>query len=219
MNKNEILDAFKYRHACKAFDPSKKIPAEDFEFILETMRLSPSSFGLEPWKFLIIQEQADRKKFLPYTWGGQKQIPTSSHFVVCLAKKEYFMKHGSEYVTNFMKNIQKNPEDVLATRSQFYKNFQESDFGLLNDDRAMFDWACKQCYIALGNMMTAAAMIAIDSCPIEGFQKKELEQVLENDFNLNLSHYGLAYLLCFGYRINPPKAKTRQAIDQITEWI
>ena len=219
MNKKEILDAFMYRHACKEFDPEKTISPEDFDFILETMRLSPSSFGLEPWKFLIIQEQADRKKFLPNTWGGQKQIPTCSHFVVCLAKKEHFMKNGSDYVTNFMKNIQKTPEDMLVKRSQFYKNFQETGFDLLNNDRAMFDWACKQCYIALGNMMTAAAMIGIDSCPIEGFQRKELEQILDGDFNVNLSHYGLAYMLCFGYRVNPPKVKTRQTIDQVTEWV
>jgi len=219
MDKKEILDAFMYRHACKEFDPTKKISSEDFDFVLETMRLSPSSFGLEPWKFLIIQNQEDRMKFLPNTWGGQKQIPTCSHFVVCLAKKGHFMKNGSEYVINFMKNIQKTPEEMLIKRSQFYKNFQESDFDLLNDDRAIFDWACKQCYIALGNMMTAAAMIGIDSCPIEGFQRKELEQILESDFNVNLSHYGFAYMLCFGFRVNPPKVKTRQTIDQITEWV
>jgi nitroreductase len=219
MNKKEILDAYIYRHACKEFDPSKKISSEDFDFILETIRLSPSSFGLEPWKFLIIQNQTDREKFLANTWGGQKQIPTSSHFIACLARKKHFMKYDTEYIKNFMKNIQKNSDEVLAVRGEFYKNFQISDQDMVNDERALFDWACKQCYIALGNSMTAAAMVGIDSCPIEGFHKKKLEQVLEQNFKVNLDHFGLVYMVCFGYRINPPKDKTRQTIDQITEWI
>ena len=96
--------------------------------------------------------------------------------------------------------IQKNTDEVLTVRNQFYKNFQESDQNLLKDERTLFDWSCKQCYIALGNMLTAAAMIEIDSCPIEGFHKKELEQILENDLNVNLNQYGLAYMVCFGYR-------------------
>lgn len=219
MNKKEVLDAFKFRHACKEFDPTKKISAEDFEFILETIRLSPSSFGLEPWKFLIVQNQAAREKFLPNTWGGQKQIPTCSHFILCLAKKEHFMKYDSDYVTNFMKNVQKNPEDIIAKRSQFYKNFQESDFDLMDNERALFDWSCKQSYIALGNSMTSAALIGIDSCPIEGFQRKEVEQILAGNFDVDLTKYGLSYMVSFGYRINKPKEKTRQTIEQITEWV
>ena len=82
MDKQIILDAFMFRHACKEFDPKALIPEEDFLFILETARLSPSSFGFEPWQFLVVQDMNLRKKLLPHTWGGKTQIPSASHYLV-----------------------------------------------------------------------------------------------------------------------------------------
>lgn len=87
MDKNDILKAFMFRHACKEFDSAKKISREDFQFILETGRLSPSSFGLEPWHFLIIQKKELRETFAQVAWGGQKQFPTASHLLFTLVKK------------------------------------------------------------------------------------------------------------------------------------
>ena len=84
------------------------------------------------------------------------------------------MKYNSDYVEYFMRDIQKNTDEMYELRSKLLKKFQKSEFALLDSDRALFDWSCKQTYIALGNMLTSAAMIGIDSCPIEGFQKKEL---------------------------------------------
>jgi nitroreductase len=218
MNKEQIIDAFMFRHACKEFDDSRKIPPADFEFILETARLSPSSFGLEPWKFLVIQNPQLRQKLLPAVWGAGKQLPTASHVVLSLAKKSHFMKFDSEYVDNFMHQVQNLPDDVIALRKKFYQNFQETDFNLLESERAMTDWAIHQTYIALGNMMTAAAMIGIDSCPVEGFHRQKLEALLAEEIQLNLEQYSVAYLVTFGYRKNPPKAKTRQTKEQVFEF-
>lgn len=219
MNKKDILDVFIFRHACKEFNPDKKISDEDFKFIMETARLSPSSFGIEPWEFLIIQNPEIREKIKLYTWGGQKQFPTCSHLVACLVKKSCFMKYNSDYVKYFMRDIQKNTDEMCALRSKALQKFQESDFALLDSDRALFDWSCKQTYIALGNLLTSAAMIGIDSCPIEGFQKKEVEEVLASSCNIDLEKYGISYMVTFGYRINPPKTKTRQAAKDIFHWI
>jgi nitroreductase len=216
--KEKIIAAFMFRHACKEFDDTKKISAADFDFILETARLSPSSFGLEPWKFLVLQNPTLREKLLPAVWGGGKQIPTASHLVLALAKKSHFMKYDSEYVADFMQNVQHLSDDVIVPRKQFYQSFQETDFNLLESERAMTDWAIHQTYIALGNMMAAAAMIGIDSCPIEGFNRQKLEAVLAQEIGLNLEQFSVAYLLAFGYRKNPPKEKTRQAIEKVVEY-
>lgn len=216
--KEKIIDAFMFRHACKEFDASQKISATDFEFILETARLSPSSFGLEPWKFLVIQNPALREKLLPVTWGGGKQIPTASHLILTLAKKSHFMKYDSDYIADFMVNVQNLPEEAIEFRKKIYQQFQERDFNLLENERAMTDWATHQTYIALGNMMTAAAMIGIDSCPIEGFNRQQLEAVLAQEIGLNLEQFSVAYLVGFGYRKNPPKTKTRQSIDKVVEY-
>ncbi|MGG2063921.1 NAD(P)H-dependent oxidoreductase [Bacillus sp. S14(2024)] len=218
--KEEILKAYHFRHACKEFDVNKKISDEDFHFILETGRLSPSSFGFEPWKFVVIQNQELREKLLPVAWGAQKQLPTASHFVVILARKKEEMLYNSSYISNFMKNIQKLPEEVIAMMSGFYMKFQESDFQLLESDRAMFDWASKQTYIALGNMMTAAAQIGIDSCPIEGFNPEKVNAVLKEEGIISDDTFGVSVLVAFGYRAEEPKHdKTRQSMNQVVEWI
>ena len=100
--KQKILDAFMFRHACKEFDDTQKITDEDFNFILETARLSPSSFGFEPWKFIVVQNKELRGKLHEVIWGGGKQIPTASHLVLTLVRKSHFMKYDSEYIDNFM---------------------------------------------------------------------------------------------------------------------
>ncbi|MGG3518785.1 NAD(P)H-dependent oxidoreductase [Bacillus pseudomycoides] len=218
--KEEILKAYQFRHACKEFDVNKKVSDEDFHFILETGRLSPSSFGFEPWKFVVIQNQDIRNKLLPVAWGAQKQLPTASHFVVILARKKEDMIYDSSYISNFMKNIQQLPEEVVTMKRGFYKAFQETDFQLLESDRAMFDWASKQTYIALGNMMTAAAQIGIDSCPIEGFHQEKVEAILKEERIVSGDTFGVSVLVAFGYRAEEPKRdKTRQTMDMVVEWI
>ncbi|CAI8737574.1 MULTISPECIES: NAD(P)H-dependent oxidoreductase [Bacillus] len=218
--KEEILKAYQFRHACKEFDVNKKVSDEDFHFILETGRLSPSSFGFEPWKFVVIQNQDIRNKLLPVAWGAQKQLPTASHFVAILARKKEDMIYDSSYISNFMKNIQQLPDEVVTMKRGFYKAFQETDFQLLESDRAMFDWASKQTYIALGNMMTAAAQIGIDSCPIEGFHQEKVEAILKEEGIVSGDTFGVSALVAFGYRAEEPKRdKTRQTMDMVVEWI
>lgn len=216
--KEAIISAFNYRHACKEFDPNKKIPDADFETILEVARLSPSSFGFEPWKFLVVQNETLREKLTEYCWGGKKQIPTSSHTVVCLVKKGFFMRYDSDYVEHFLKDIQHLPDEIKEMKHAAYQKFQEVDFNLLESERAITDWAAKQTYIPMANMMSVAAMLGIDSCPIEGFSLKETEVILGEAFGIDTEKYALGYILTFGYRIKEPRPKTRQRMDEIVEW-
>ncbi|BCB28495.1 NAD(P)H-dependent oxidoreductase [Sulfurimicrobium lacus] len=214
----DILSAFQFRHACKQFDAEKKIPAEDFDFILETGRLSPCSFGFEPWHFVVIQTPELRAKLREVTWGAQGTLPSSSHFMVILCRKDD-MRFDSAYIDNFMRTVQKLPADVVEKKRAKYQKFQESDFRLLESPRALFDWSCKQAYIALGNMMSAAAMIGIDSCPIEGYDFRDAEAVLTAAGVLDQDKYGLAVMVAFGYRVNPQPAKTRQTMAEVVTWV
>jgi nitroreductase len=214
----DILAAFQFRHACKQFDPEKKIPDSDFDLILEAGRLSPSSFGFEPWRFVVIQNPALREKLRVVTWGAQGTLPTASHYLAILCRKGD-MRFDSAYIGNFMRQVQKLPEDVVEKKQAKYRKFQESDFRLLESPRTLFDWACKQAYIALGNMMTAAALRSIDSCPIEGFDVNDAENVLAEAGVLDRANYGLAVMAAFGYRINRQPEKTRQAMEDVVVWI
>ncbi|MBN3556607.1 NAD(P)H-dependent oxidoreductase [Fictibacillus nanhaiensis] len=217
--KQEILSAFQFRHATKEFDPEKKISDEDFAFILETGRLSPSSFGFEPWRFVVIQDQALREQLKPVSWGAQKQLPTASHYVVMLARTAEDMIYDSEYIEHMMTEVKKLPKEAYEAISGFYKTFLESDFKLLGNDRAMFDWAAKQVYIALGNMMTAAAQIGIDSCPIEGFDQEKVQAILEKEGVLEGGNFEVAVMVGFGYRVNEPRPKVRQDLNDVVKWI
>lgn len=216
--KEKIIEAFNFRHACKKFDSEKKISDQDFNFILETGRLSPSSFGFEPWNFLVVQNIQLREKLRGLTWGGQGQIPTASHLLVILARKSYFMKYDSQYIQSFMKDVQNLPENIIEMKRNVYQKFLENDFKLLDNERAVFDWACKQTYIPLTNMMTAAAMIGIDSCPMEGFVADKIDELLAVDFDIDTEKFGISCMVAFGYRDKEPSAKTRQPLENIIKW-
>lgn len=218
--KQQILEAYHFRHATKKFDPTKKISDEDFNFILETARLSPSSFGFEPWNIVVLQNMRIREALLPYTWGAQGTLPTASHFLLITAKTKNALAADSEHITHMMKDIRHFDDDMLVKYSATYQKFLTSDFKLLENDRAVWDWAAKSAYIALGNMMTAAAMIGIDSCPIEGFQVDDVEPLLQKEGIVDGTENRLIAMLAFGYRATPPKrAKTRRPIDEIVTWV
>lgn len=219
-SKQDILDAFQFRHACKEFDADRKIPGADFDFILETARLSPSSFGLEPWRFLVVQNPQLRETLREFTWGGQKQLPTASHVVLTLVRKSHFMRYDSAYLQYMMREVQHYPEDIIRLRSGLIEKFQRSDFDLLGSERTLTDWATRQTYLPLANMMTAAALIGIDSCPIEGFERAEVERILGEQAGVDLDQWAAAYMVAFGYRNNPPpRPKTRQSLEQVVEWL
>lgn len=219
MNKEEILSAYQYRHACKEFDAERTIPEEDVAFILETARLSPSSFGFEPWSFIVLQNQDIRSKLLPITWGAQKQLPTASHYVVLLARTKAGMLPESDYIQSIMKETQKLPPEVVERKGSIYRNFLENDFKIMGNERAMFEWSCRQAYIALGNMMTSAAMIGIDSCPVEGFDKDGAEHILREAGAMEGDEFGIACMVAFGYRKNEPRPKTRQSMERLVRWV
>lgn len=213
-----LLSAAHSRHACKEFDPHKKISQQDFELILEICRLSPSSFGLEPWKFLIVQNSELREQLVKCSWGGQKQLPSASHVVLALAKKERLMRWDSSYVAHIMNDIQKHPLELQKLRLANLERFQLSDFALQQTPRAMLDWAGKQTYIPLANMMSAAAALGIDSCPIEGFVSAQIDELLSLRFGIDTAEYSAAYMVCFGYRLAEPRPKTRQPAEDVFEW-
>ncbi len=217
--KKEIIAAYEFRHATKEFDSSRKISGEDFQFILETGRLSPSSFGFEPWKFVVVQNPEIREKLRQFAWGAQKQLPTASHFVLILSRLPKDLTAGSDYIQGIMKDVQNLPPEVAEGKSKMYDTFLTTDFGLAGNDQALFEWGARQTYLALGNMMTAAAQIGIDSCPIEGFDKLEIEEILAAEGIMDPEHFGIACMVAFGYRLNEPRGKTRRSADQVVQWV
>lgn len=219
MNAQDVLQPFQFRYACKKFDAEKKISENDFRTILEAGRLSPSSFGYEPWKFLIVQDSQLKEKLYPVAWGAQRSFNGASHFVILLARKKKDVRYGAAYLDHIMKDIKHLPDEVMVRMRELLKNWQLNDFNLGEDERALFDWASKQTYIAMANMMTAAAMMGIDSCPIEGFNRQAVEDILIQNNALDPAHFGVSVMVSFGYRDETQPPKTRQSLEDIVQWI
>lgn len=146
-----------------------------------------------------------------------EKLKTASHFVIILSRKN--VCYDSKYLLDHMKTVQHFPDDMINLISQQYKLFQEGK-DILDNERTLNDWSAKQTYIALGNMLTAAAMIVIDSTPMEGFNAKELNTLLKDKGLLENDTYSASVLATFGYRKEDPiRSKTRKKITYIVKWI
>jgi len=216
--RDTLLQALQFRHAAKRFDPERRIADADFDAILEAGRLSPSSFGQEHWRFLVVQDPTLRDKLKAHAWGAQGQLPTASHFVLILARTASEMRFDSGYIDHHLREVEQLPPEVVERKRGMIGSFQAKDFKLLDDERAMWDWAAKQCYIALANMMTAAALLGIDSCPMEGFEPEPMNALLKEHMGIDTARARLAVMVAFGYRAQPQGPKRRQRRDDVVQW-
>ena len=202
-------EAMDFRHACKVFDEDKKISDEDIKYILEAGRKSPSSFGMEAWKFLVITNEELKAKIRPACWN-QIQITSCSHLVIVLAGIESVKPESGLVKARFSRR--EMPQETLDFYMDLYSTHLKDT---LSSDENIYSWTSKQSYIALGNMMTAAGVLGIDSCPIEGFDKEQVEDIL----GLDKSKYRLSVIVPFGYRINEQSEQVRLDFDEVVEFI
>lgn len=200
--KSQLLDIFRRRHACHLFQADRSLAAEDLNFILEAGRLSPSSFGLEQWKFVVLTTQ-HQKLALQAACFQQPQVGTASVVIVVLAKLAE-MDPDSEYLRRLM--AREYPGEALEGALKNYCGFYAA-----TDVKA---WSENQCHIAAANMMTAAAGIDIDSCAIGGFDPAEVRRLLDID----PARHHPALILAFGYCAQAPGDKLRLPLEELVEY-
>ena len=215
LTRQQALDIFRRRVSTRYYDPARKISAEDFAAILDFGRLSPSSVGSEPWKFLVIQNQGLREKIKPVAWGMQATIAEASHLVILLAKKH--ARYDTPFFSELMERRGFTPEQRAAALER-YRSFQTHDIAIADDERALFDWASKQSYIALANMLTGAAMLGIDSCAVEGMDYAAVEHILAQAGLLDPAEYGVSVAATFGYRARDIQPKPRRDAAETVVW-
>lgn len=217
MTHEQILEILNFRHACKEFDSSKKISDSDFEIILKGGQLSPSSMGIEPWKFLVIQNESLREELATVSWGGKKQIPSCSHLVILLSRMPKELKHDSSYIHHLLTEVKQMPQEAVENFKGVVKMIEDTRFQ--NNEKALLNYSCLQTYIAAANMMTVSAMQQIDSCAMGGYDQKAVEEILIKHNLLNKEEFYLTLMIAFGYRINEPTPKTRQSLNDLVVWI
>ena len=217
MTHEQILEILNFRHACKEFDSSKKISDSDFEIILKGGQLSPSSMGIEPWKFLVIQNESLREELATVSWGGKKQIPSCSHLVILLSRMPKELKHDSSYIHHLLTEVKQMPQEAVENFKGVVKMIEDTRFQ--NNEKALLNYSCLQTYIAAANMMTVSAMQQIDSCAMGGYDQKAVEEILIKHNLLDKDEFYLTLMIAFGYRINEPTPKTRQSLNDLVVWV
>lgn len=184
-----VVAALRWRYATKHFQPDRKIPAETWAALEETLILTPSSFGLQPWKFLIIENPDVRAELRAKSWG-QGQVTDASHFVVFATRTDVSQADIDTWVAK-LGEVQSTPAEVLAPMKGMIEGFVGS-----MPVEARQAWNTRQVYIALGQFMTAAALMGVDTCPMEGLDAGAYDEIL----GLKGSGYATAVACAVGYR-------------------
>jgi len=185
-----LLEALQWRYATKQFDPDRSIPAPLWSTLEQALVLTPSSYGLQPWKFLVVQDQALRQELRPHSWN-QSQITDCSQLVVLLSQRTIADADAERLI-----QATAEARGLEASSLDGYRKMIQID--LINGPRSQIieRWSSNQVYIALGNLMTAAALLAIDTCAIEGFSPPDYDRIL----NLEASDYRTSVVCALGYR-------------------
>lgn len=216
IKKDDFLELLQSRYSCKGYDSNKKISKEDFEFILEAGRLSPSSFGFEPWQFLVFNDEEKIKKISEFAWGIKNNGVGVSHLLVVLSHKD--VRYDSKRISDFISQIQRIPSDTKEIILEHYESFQKNDFCMSDDESELISWSSKQSYIAMQNMLLASSVIGVNSCPIEGFNREKTMKVLE-EFGVEFDKFYLSYMIVFGYSKDGKKReKTRRELKDIVKY-
>jgi nitroreductase len=186
----QLLQSLNWRYATKVFDATRRIPPHLWTVLEQALVLTPSSYGLQPYRFLIVADPAKRAALLPHSWN-QQQVVDCSHFVAFAARTAM----TEAEVDRFIQLVSKGrgvPAESLGT----YRGMMLGD--LVNGPRSKIahQWAARQAYIALGSLLTCAAVLGVDACPMEGFDPAAYDRVLgyEN------SGYKTVVACALGYR-------------------
>jgi len=190
MQPTDLLTALHWRYATKVFDSAKKIPADTWSALEESLVLTPSSYGLQPWKFIVIQDKELREQLVPHSWR-QRQVADCSHLVV-MATKVTMTEADIDANLIRIAEVRGGTPDALAG----FRKMLIAD--IITGERSQYitTWAKMQAYIALGQFMTACAMLQIDTCPMEGFKAEPYDEIL----GLKAQGYTTAVLCPAGYR-------------------
>lgn len=192
----KYIDALENRYSVKKFDTDRPVPKQVLEKILNAGKLSPSSLGLQPYRIIVVESPEMKNKIIP-AFGNPSQISTCSHLIVLVTKTNIDQNYLDGYFQH-ISDTRNIPIDHLSSFRSTIESYIES----LPEDE-LFHWNEKQTYILLGNLMFAAALEDVDTCPMEGFSKEDAEKLL----NINTEEEKATVTLALGYRSEEDRFK------------
>jgi nitroreductase len=209
MTPDQLLDALRWRYATKKFDPARKIDPSLWAALEDSLVLSPSSYGLQPWKFFVVNDPTVRTQLLPATWG-QKQVVDASHLVVFAVKADVGPADAEKLIAR-TSEVRGLPPESLA----MYKGMMVGSLTKATPE-AVRVWMTNQVFIALGQFLAACAMVGVDACPMEGFEPAKYDEIL----GLTARGYHASVVATVGYRAaDCPYAKLKKVRYEKSELI
>jgi nitroreductase len=208
---SQILEQLNWRYAVKAFDPSRKLSSEEWHVLAESLRLAPSSYGLQPWKFVVVQNPALRKELRAVSWN-QSQIEDCSHLVVFTTLKRMTPAYIQNFIRATAATRNQKPEELAGYEKMMIANLTANGHG-----ETLQPWTQRQSYIAMGFLMETAALLGVDTCAIEGLDPAKYDEILK----LGSSDYRTVAAVALGHR-SPQDAyqklkKVRLATSEVIE--
>ena len=201
-----LIDNLNWRYATKAFDPAKKVSSKELEVLKEAVRLSPSAYGLQLYKVLIVENKEIRIALREASWN-QPQITDASHLFVFCNFTEDFNDHVDDYV-QLIVEAQGVDEKQISPYGEFIKSQLNN-----NGTKQNQVWAEKQTYLALSNLLAACAELKIDACPMEGFLNDAYNKIL----SLNKQGLNASVIATVGYRSDNDEAQFRKKVRKDKE--
>lgn len=188
VDSQSLVRQLQWRYATKKFDPNRRISPTDWQSLEEALVLSPSSFGLQPWRFFVVDNPAVRQQIRAAAWN-QAQVTDASHLVVFAARRSLSPADVDRLISRIVE-----VRNVAAESLAGYRDMMRSSIS--RPDDALTHWNARQVYLALGNFLTAAAMLGIDTCPLEGFEPPKVDEILD----LPAKGFTAVVLATAGYR-------------------
>ena len=185
----EVLESLKWRAAVRKYDTNRKVSNADLEALLEAGNLTPTSMGLQPFKIMVVRNAELQQKLVPISYN-QQHVAEASHILVFAIETNVDLQTVDAYIERAMDRRQ-----VPSTALDGYKNSISGYISTMSNE-AKTNWATKQAYIALGTVMTIAADLKIDTCPMEGFEPKAYQEML----GLEAENLMPVVILPIGYR-------------------
>ena len=202
----QVLDSLRWRYAVKKFDDGKIVPEEKIDTIKEAFNLTASSYGLQPFKLVVIKNKEIQNQLVEHSWN-QKQVSQASHVLVITVPKSYSTEEVSSYF-NRVKNIRNTPDEIINPFQEFLTNTVAS-----KSQEELLSWNKNQAYLAMGNLLTVCALEEIDSCPMEGFIPEKYDEVL----GLEGQNLTSVLVLPIGYRAEDDYMKSQKKVRKNLE--
>ena len=202
LSPQQLIDALNWRYATKKFDPARKIAPDVWDALEQALVLTPSSIGLQPWKFIVVTDPTVKSQLQAASYR-QAQVVDCSHFVAIAVRRDLDATHVDRHIARMVEVLGVTVDSLVKFRAMTMRNLENA-----RTNGTLDVWQEHQVFIALGQFMASAAVLGVDTCPMEGIEPAKYNTIL----NLEGTGYATAVACAAGYRLPDDKYATMKKV-------